>query len=93
MTGKFCNILTWGDGNWVVAEVSPTATHVERDLEEASNRNMMAASDNCTSEWERLGKNGVGSVASMPKMSFVLKLFLNPMALASTSNDLKEGWN
>ena len=42
--------ITCGDGNCVVAEVSPTATQVERDLDEASKRNSGVASDNWISE-------------------------------------------
>ena len=81
--------LTCGDGNCVVADVSPTATQVERDLDEASSRNKMAASDKCTSECDRFARKGAGWEASIPRMSLVLKLFLKPMAFANTSKDLK----
>ena len=83
---------TCGDGNCVVADVSPTATHVDNDLEEASKRNRGAAFDNWISEWDLLrGNEGLEYCAefSMPKISLVLKLFLKPIALAKTSNDLK----
>ena len=86
---RYHSQLTCGDGNCVVADVSPTATQVESDLEEASSRNKMAASDKCTSEWHRFGKKGAGCEASIPRMSLVLKLFLKPMAFANTSKDLK----
>ena len=49
----------------------------------------MAASDKCTSECDRFARKGAGWEASIPRMSLVLKLFLNPMALANTSKDLK----
>ena len=85
---------TCGDGNCVVADVSPTATHVDNDLEEASKRNRGAAFDNWISEWDLLRGNPDGLLEycaefSMPKISLVLKLFLKPIALAKTSNDLK----
>jgi len=45
-------IPTWGDGNWVVADVSPTATHVDKDLEFASNFVIGIKSEMCMSDWD-----------------------------------------
>ena len=72
--------------------MSPTATQVDSDLEEASKRKRGAASDNWISECDLLRRNGFETPCaedSMPKMSLVLKLLVNPMALARISKDLR----
>ena len=51
--------LTCGDGSWVVAEVSPTATHVDKDLELASSFDIGMRSEMCMSDWDFWSNLGI----------------------------------
>ena len=52
--------ITWGDGSCVVADVSPTATQVDKERDDASILAKGATSDNLISDCDRCSDAWVG---------------------------------
>ena len=78
----------WGDGSWDVDATSPTATHVEQDLDACSKRGLsikypercIELSASSDTALRSNVQDGISSGDGSWLMSLVLKLFCNPRA-------------